>query len=75
MANGKDERHNPNRQPKKWTVHIDGLDEPEVMDKARLIEYGRNISKANKGDDVPEVAVNTVEQAINNAIWAGDEFR
>lgn len=76
MARGEDTSRHPNRRVDagKFIVHIEDTDEPEEMDASRLIEYGKNMARANAGDGVPHSAsrVRTIHHAIQNAVWGGD---
>lgn len=77
MAKGNDERHNPNRRVDKssYVVEIADLETPQTMDTDKLMDYGKNIAQANESDDVPNRTVTSVEQAIENAVWAGDRVK
>ena len=59
---------------KKFTI-IKEDDEPEVVDETRLKEYAQNMYNANVDDESPPPCkkVTTVEQAIRNIEWAGEE--
>ena len=59
---------------KKFTITKDD-DEPEVVDETRLKGYAQNMYNANVDDEFPPPykKVTTVEQAIRNIEWAGEE--
>ena len=59
---------------KKYTIIKDD-DEPEVVDEKRLKEYAQNMYDANRDDETPppHKKVLTIEQAIRNIEWAGEE--
>lgn len=59
---------------KKYTIIKDN-DEPEAVDEKRLKEYAQNMYDANVDDESPppHKKVTTVDQAIRNIEWAGEE--
>jgi len=59
---------------KKYNIIKDG-DESEIVNEVRLKEYAQNLYTANRDDETPPPCekVLTVEQAVRNIEWAGEE--